>query len=99
MGIIDLMTLLMGVVMGFLAFLVIGGLSGVFAWVFYPGTRTSRPKLKKLLIAILIGFGAAVFASYAGQFMGLFQAGQMLEWLIVTSAACLAGCFYAVLAK
>lgn len=99
MVIIDLMTLLMGVAMGFLAFLVIGGLSGAFAWVFYPGVRRSKPQLKKLLVVILMGFIAAVLASYAGQLAGLFQAGQMLEWLCASFAACLAGCLYAAIAK
>ena len=99
MAIIDLMTALMGVVMGFLAFLVIGGLSGAFAWVFYPGQRRSKPKTKKFLTAILIGFAFALLSSYGGQFAGLFQSGQMLEWLSAVAASCLAGCLYAALAK
>ena len=82
--------------MGFLAFLVIGGLTGVFVLVFYPGQCRTKPKAKKFLIAALIGFLAALASSYLGQFTGLFQSGQMLEWLSAILAACLAGCFYAV---
>lgn len=95
MVIIDLMAATMGVVMGFLAFLVIGGLTGLFALLFYPGQRRTKPKAKKFLIAALIGFLAALVSSYIGQFSGLFQSGQMLEWSSAIVAACLAGCLYA----
>jgi uncharacterized membrane protein YeaQ/YmgE (transglycosylase-associated protein family) len=95
MVIIGLMTLLMGAAMGFLAFLVIGGLSAVFALVFFPGKRKSKPSLKKILLTFLFGFIAALVGSYIGQFLGLFQSGQMLEWLSVIVASCLVGCLHA----
>lgn len=95
MVIIDLMAAIMGVAMGFLAFLVIGGLTGVFALAFYPGERKARPKAKEFLMAALIGFIAALASSYIGQFTGFFQSGQMLEWLIAIAASCLAGVLYA----
>ncbi|CAM3739958.1 hypothetical protein [Polynucleobacter antarcticus] len=85
--------------MGFLAFLVIGGLSGAIAWGFYPRQRAVRPKLQKLLIASLLGFLAALASSYTGQWTGFFQAGQMLEWLSAIIAACVAGGLYAALFK
>jgi fluoride ion exporter CrcB/FEX len=78
---------------------VIGGLTGVFALVFYPGKRQSKPKIKKFLMAALIGFLAALASSYAGQFIGLFQSGQMLEWLSAIFASWLAGCIFTALAK
>ena len=81
--------------MGFLAFLVVGGLSGAFAWVFYPRAKIAKRQLKKILLAIAIGFIAALTSSYAGQFVGLFQSGQMLEWLSVIVASSMAGCCYA----
>jgi uncharacterized membrane protein YeaQ/YmgE (transglycosylase-associated protein family) len=93
------MSVTMGVAMGFLAFLVIGGLTGVLALVFYPGKRQSKPKIKKFLMAVLIGSIAALASSYIGQFVGLFQSGQMLEWLSAVVAACIAGCLYAAIAK
>ena len=99
MVIIEVMTVLMGVTMGFLAFLVIGGLSGAFAWALYPGVRTAKPKLKKLLIAILIGFLAALASSYTGQFIGFFLSGQMLEWLSAIFASCLISGLYAAVAR
>jgi uncharacterized membrane protein YeaQ/YmgE (transglycosylase-associated protein family) len=99
MVIIDLMAATMGVVMGFLAFLVIGGLMGLFALLFYPGQRRTKPKAKKFLIAALIGFLAALASSYIGQFTGLFQSGQMLEWLIAIVVASLAGAVYAGIGK
>ncbi|QWE14707.1 hypothetical protein [Polynucleobacter sp. AP-Sving-400A-A2] len=82
--------------MGFLAFLVIGGLTGVFALVFYPGKRQSKPKIQKFLMAVLVGSIAALASSYVGQFAGLFQAGQMLEWLSALVAAGFAGYLNAV---
>lgn len=99
MVIIDLMEAIMGVVMGFLAFLVIGGLTGVFALLFYPGQRRTKPKTKKFLIAALIGFLAALASFYIGQFLGLFQSGQMLEWLSTIMASCLTGALYASIVK
>jgi uncharacterized membrane protein YeaQ/YmgE (transglycosylase-associated protein family) len=95
MVIIDLMSATMGVAMGFLAFLVIGGLTGVLALAFYPGERKAKPKAKKFLMSALIGFLSALASSYVGQFTGFFQSGQMLEWLSAIVAACLAGCLYA----
>jgi putative Mn2+ efflux pump MntP len=95
MVIIDLMAATMGVAMGFLAFLLIGGLTGVFALVFYPGERKSKPGAKKFLLAALLACMAALASSYIGQFTGLFQSGQMLEWLSAVGASCLVGCFYA----
>ncbi|QWE17602.1 hypothetical protein FD960_00705 [Polynucleobacter sp. AP-Nino-20-G2] len=93
------MAALMGVAMGFLAFLVIGGISGALAWVFYPGIRSAKPKLKKLLLACFIGFLVASMCSYAGQFAGIFQSGQMLEWLTAIVASSMAGCLYAACFK
>ena len=97
MVIIDLMAAILGATMGFLAFLVIGGLTGLLAWVFYPGGRQTKPRAKKLLMAALLGFLAALTSSYVGQFAGLFQAGQMLEWLSAIGAAGLVGGVYAAI--
>jgi uncharacterized membrane protein YeaQ/YmgE (transglycosylase-associated protein family) len=99
MVIIDLMSATMGVAMGFLAFLVIGGLTGVFTLGFYPGKRQSKPRPKKLLMAVLLGSIAALASSYTGQFAGLFQSGQMLEWLCAIVASCLVCSFYAAVAR
>ena len=96
MVIIDLMSVTMGAAMGFLAFLVIGGLTSVFTLVFYPGKRQSKPRPKKFLMAVLLGSIAALAGSYIGQFAGLFQSGQILEWLCAILAAGLAGYLYAV---
>jgi len=98
MAIIDLMAALMGVSMGFLAFLVIGGISGASAWIFYPGTSSGlRPG--KILIALLLGFVAAATSSYLGQYWGLFQSGQILEWASAIFASCALGCVFTALAK
>jgi uncharacterized membrane protein YeaQ/YmgE (transglycosylase-associated protein family) len=98
MVIIDLMTVLMGVSMGFLAFIVIGGISGASAWIFYPG-KSNGSGLRKLLLAGFLGFIAALASSYLGQYFGLFQSGQMLEWISAIFASCLAGCIFTALAK
>ena len=99
MVIIDLMTVSMGVGMGFLAFLVIGGISGACAWGFYPGAKSRQKGLQKLLTAAFIGFLAAFAASYLGQYSNSFQSGQMLEWLTAIIASCLSGGIYAALNK
>jgi len=101
MVIIDLMTSLMGVRMGFLAFLLIGGASGAFAWIFYPGLAkgSQSSSVRGLLISVLLGFAAAAGGSYLGQYMGFFQSGQMLEWLVAIFAACTVGWIYTGLAK
>lgn len=93
------MTVLMGVLMGFLAFFVVGGLSGVFAWIFYPGKRSGKPKAKQFLMAAFLGIMAAILTSYTGQMTGLFQAGQILEWLSAMVAASFVGCLYASILK
>ena len=98
MAIIDLMTALLGVRMGFLAFLVIGAISGASAWVFHPG-RSHSSGLGKFLLAMLVGFIFAAASAYLGQYLGLFQSGQMLEWLSAIFASCLASCIYIALVK
>ena len=92
--------------MGFLAFLLIGGISGASAWIFYPGGSKKRPNpatrtsnLQGLLVSALLGFMAATLVSYVGQYLNLFQAGQMLEWASAILASCIIGCIYTVLAK
>ena len=84
--------------MGFLAFLVIGGISGVSAWIFYPGTSSGvRPG--RILIAFLLGFLAAATSSYLGQYWDLFQSGQIMEWASAIFASCAVGCLFTALAK
>jgi uncharacterized membrane protein YeaQ/YmgE (transglycosylase-associated protein family) len=84
--------------MGFLAFLLIGGISGASTWIFYPG-NASGLQSRKLLIAILLGFVAAFLSSYVGQYAGLFQSGQMVEWLSAILGACVVGWIYTALFK
>ena len=98
MAIIDLIAALMGVSMGFLAFLVIGGISGASAWIFYPGP-SSGLKPGKILVAFLLGFVAAASSSYLGQYWGFFQSGQMMEWVSAIFASCALGCLFTALAK
>jgi uncharacterized membrane protein YeaQ/YmgE (transglycosylase-associated protein family) len=98
MVIIDLMTQLMGVTMGLLAFLLIGGASGASAWIFYPG-KSSGSKPLKLFLASFLGFIAAAASAYLGQYAGFFQSGQMLEWLSAIFASCLVGCIFTAFAK
>ncbi len=94
---------LMGMAMGFLAFLMVGGLSAWCAWVFYP----KRHRLKtgglsyglKAMGALLVGFLGAMAASYLGQDFNVFQSGQMLEWSVAILTACVMGVLYSVLMK
>jgi uncharacterized membrane protein YeaQ/YmgE (transglycosylase-associated protein family) len=88
--------------MGFLAFLLIGGASGAATWFFYPGNPKKPSKTSSsrgLLVAALLGFIAAVLGSYAGQYLNLFQSGQMVEWASAILAACVIGCIYTALVK
>ena len=84
--------------MGFLAFLVIGGLSGASAWIFYPG-EANKAKSGKFLWAAFLGALAASVGSFLGQYLGFFQSGQMLEWLSAIFASCLIVCIFTALAK
>ena len=92
------MAALMGVSMGFLAFLVIGGISGASTWIFYPG-NSSGLRSGRVLIAFLLGFIAAASSSYLGQYWDLFQSGQILEWASAIFASCAVGCVFTALAK
>jgi uncharacterized membrane protein YeaQ/YmgE (transglycosylase-associated protein family) len=93
------MTALMGVGMGFLAFLVVGGITGACAWAFYPGAQSRQKSPQKLLTAAFMGFLTAFGASYLGQYTNFFQSGQMLEWFSAIVVSCLAGCLYAAASR
>ena len=84
--------------MGFLAFLVIGGISGASAWIFYPGPSNGF-KPAKILAAILLGFAAAAVSSFLGQYWGVYQSGQIMEWASAIFASCAVGCIFTALAK
>jgi uncharacterized membrane protein YeaQ/YmgE (transglycosylase-associated protein family) len=92
------MAQLMGVRMGLLAFLLIGGGSGAATWIFYPG-RSKNTSAARFLMAVVLGFIAAILSSLIGQYSGFFQSGQMLEWASAIIAACIVGVFYTTLAK
>ena len=73
--------------MGFLAYLLVGGIVGAAAGYYFPGfsprnKAKSSPKRTKwvYLWGILLGVLGAILASYGGQIMGLFTSGQMSEW-------------------
>ena len=73
--------------MGFLAYLLLGSLMGWAAAHYFPGFSprnkgTKRAKRSKATYLWSMAFGilGAAFASYGGQAVGLFAAGQMLEW-------------------
>ena len=64
--------------MSFLAFLIFGGSVGLMTAYLYPKNRL---KLKDLLLYWLAGVVISFLVSFFGQTLGLFSAGQMLEWL------------------
>ena len=73
--------------MGFLAYLLVGGIVGAAASYYFPGfsprnkAKSSRKREKwAYLWSILLGVLGAILASYGGQIIGLFTSGQMLEW-------------------
>ena len=73
--------------MGFLAYLLVGGIVGVAASYYFPGfsprnkVKSSRKREKwAYLWSILLGVLGAILASYGGKIMGLCTSGQMSEW-------------------
>jgi uncharacterized membrane protein YeaQ/YmgE (transglycosylase-associated protein family) len=73
--------------MGFLAYLLLGSLMGWAAAHYFPGfsprnTSGKRIKSKKAIYlwSMVLGTLGATAASFGGQAIGLFTAGQMLEW-------------------
>ena len=73
--------------MGFLAYLLVGGIVGAAACYYFPGfsprnkAKSSRKPTKWVYLwGILLGVMGAILASYGGQIIGLFTSGQMSEW-------------------
>ena len=89
----------MGMRMGVLAFLLIGSAVGWSAHYFYPGRRHQKTGLLGLCILFLVGFLGAAAGSYGGQALGLFQSGQIAEWLAAIGSAWLAGLLLTVIRK
>lgn len=85
--------------MGFLAFLLIGSGVGWSAHYFYPGRRRQKTGLLGLCSLFLVGFLGAAAGSYGGQALGLFQSGQIAEWLTAIVSAWLAGLLLTVIRK
>jgi uncharacterized membrane protein YeaQ/YmgE (transglycosylase-associated protein family) len=89
----------MGMRMGFLAFLLIGSAVGWSAYYFYPGRSRQKTGLLGLCALFLVGFLGAAAGSYGGQALGLFQSGQIAEWLTAIGSAWLAGLLLTVIRK
>lgn len=85
--------------MGFLAFLLIGSAVGWSAHYFYPERRRQKTGLLALCSLFLAGFLGAVAGSYGGQALGLFQSGQIAEWLSAIASAWLAGLLLTLIRK
>ena len=85
--------------MGFLAFLLIGSAVGWSAYYFYPSRSRQKTGLLALCGLFLVGFLGAAAGSYGGQALGLFQSGQIAEWLTAIGAAWLAGLLLTVIRK
>lgn len=85
--------------MGFLAFLLIGSAVGWSAHYFYPMRRRQKTGLLALCSLFLAGFLGAAAGSYGGQALGLFQSGQIAEWLSAIGSAWLAGLLLTLIRK
>ena len=73
--------------MGFLAYLLVGGIVGAAARYYFPGfsprnkTKSNSKGAKQAYFwECLLGILGAILASFGGQMIGLFTSGQMLEW-------------------
>ena len=89
----------MGMRMGFLAFLLIGSAVGWSAYYFYPGRSRQKTGLLGLCGLFFVGLLGAAAGSYGGQALGLFQSGQIAEWLTAIGSAWLAGLLLTVIRK
>jgi uncharacterized membrane protein YeaQ/YmgE (transglycosylase-associated protein family) len=85
--------------MGFLAFLLIGSAVGWSAYYFYPGRSRQQTGLLRLCGQFLVGFLGAAAGSFGGQALGLFQSGQIAEWLTAIGSAWLAGLLLTLIRK
>jgi len=85
--------------MGFLAFLLIGSAVGWSAYYFYPSRSRQKTGPLRLCGLFLAGFLGAAAGSYGGQALGLFQSGQIAEWLTAIGLAWLAGLLLTVIRK
>jgi uncharacterized membrane protein YeaQ/YmgE (transglycosylase-associated protein family) len=85
--------------MGFLAFLLIGSAVGWSAYYFYPGRLRQKTGLLGLCSLFLAGFLGAAAGSFGGQALGVFQSGQIAEWLTAIGSAWLAGLMLTVIRK
>lgn len=92
--------------MGFLAYLLLGSLMGWAAAHYFPGfsprnkgaKRAKRSKATYLW-SIFFGILGAAFAGFGGQAVGLFTAGQMLEWGSAIVGGFLISSFYLLAQK
>ena len=73
--------------MGFLAYLLVGGMVGAATSHYFPGfslknkTKSNSKGAKQAYFwGSLLGILGAILASFGGQMIGLFTSGQMLEW-------------------
>ena len=73
--------------MGFLAYLLVGGIVGAATSHNFPGfsprnkTKSNSKGAKQAYFwGCLLGILGAILASFGGQIIGLFISGQMLEW-------------------
>jgi uncharacterized membrane protein YeaQ/YmgE (transglycosylase-associated protein family) len=92
--------------MGFLAYLLVGGIVGAAASYYFPGFSPrnkvkSTPKRAKqvYLWSILLGILGAILASFGGQIIGLFTSGQMLEWASAVLGALITSASYQALSN
>jgi uncharacterized membrane protein YeaQ/YmgE (transglycosylase-associated protein family) len=90
---------LMGMRMGFLAFLLIGSAVGWSAYYFYPGRSRQKQGLLGHCSLFMVGFLGAAAGSFGGQALGLFQSGQIAEWLTAIGSAWLASLLLTVIRK
>ncbi|HZZ03106.1 hypothetical protein [Paraburkholderia sp.] len=73
--------------MGWPGILVLGAVIGLAGWRLHPLRRSSRAQWWVALLAGLLG---ASVARMAGNVVGLFHDGGMLEWPVCTAIALLA---------
>ncbi|WP_345811904.1 hypothetical protein AAGS40_13265 [Paraburkholderia sp. PREW-6R] len=73
--------------MGWPGIVVLGAVIGLAGWWFHPLRRASRARWWVALLAGLLG---AAVARMAGNVIGLFHDGGLLEWPVCTAIALIA---------
>ncbi|AFT87252.1 hypothetical protein [Paraburkholderia phenoliruptrix] len=76
--------------MGWPGIVVLGAAIGFVGWWLHPLRRMNRSNRARLWVALVTGVLGASVAHMAGNVVGLFHDGELLEWPVCTAVAMIA---------